>query len=18
MWWAWNHDCRSLFRNLDE
>ena len=18
MWWAWNHDARSLFRNLDE
>ncbi|MCQ2196091.1 MAG: alpha-glucan family phosphorylase [Bacteroidaceae bacterium] len=18
MWWAWNHDCRSLFRDLDE
>ena len=18
MWWAWNHDCRSLFRSLDE
>lgn len=18
MWWTWNHDCRSLFRNLDE
>ena len=18
MWWAWNHDARSLFRNIDE
>ena len=18
MWWAWNHDARSLFRSLDE